>query len=253
MKKDTVEGVGDTEKNDVQKISIVVSEPQISHLGDAPQVFYIMVTRAVTSSVGGGTMKNHITHRTYKEISNVYQHLDAKYLRHGIIVPLPPTKESIKLIEDIRNGDERKSSTLQSFHKKCVALDRYMKRLIGHPVLSKDIVLNRFIQNKDISRELSFELPMIYKGSGIGWRQKIVTNRLDDWFMYQTFELKALQQEMEQTLESFQSVTKKKGEEKTRRRQSLAFRKTSINSVKGKGTHFINCSHFSVAMWGLWQ
>ena len=118
--------------------------------------------------------------------------------------------------------------------------------------LSKDIILNDFIQDKDISRALSFELPM-FKGSGIGWRQQIVKNRLDDWFMYQTFELKALQQEMEQTLESFQSATKKKGEEKTRRRQSLAFRKTSINSVKGKGTHFINCSHFSVAMRGLCQ
>ena len=74
-------GMGNTVMMNVQKISIGVSEPQRSQKGDFNRVFYNIVTR----NVGGETTEQYITQRTYKDITNLYQHLDAKYLMHGVI------------------------------------------------------------------------------------------------------------------------------------------------------------------------
>jgi hypothetical protein len=54
---------------------------------------------------------------------------------HGVIVPPPPPKESLKLIEEIpkdvnlMTDGERKLSASKTIDKNCVALDRYIKRL----------------------------------------------------------------------------------------------------------------------------
>ena len=85
--------------------------------------------------------------------------------------------------------------------------------IFRHPVLSKDIILNEFIRDNNVKEELSETQPK-YKGSNniIAWRIKMLgsKNENDDWFMIRHEELKALHQEMSQTLESFKAVTKSK-------------------------------------------
>ena len=80
-----------------------------------------------------------------------------------------------------------------------------------HPVLSKDVILNEFIRDDNVIEELSKTQPN-YKGSNniIAWRNKISKKENDDWFMIQHEELKALHQDLSQTLESFKAVTKSK-------------------------------------------
>ena len=80
-----------------------------------------------------------------------------------------------------------------------------------HPVLSKDDILNGFIRDGNVKEELSKTQPK-YKGSNniIAWRNKIRKNENDDWFMIQHEELKALHEDLSQTLESFKAVTKSK-------------------------------------------
>jgi len=108
---------------------------------------------------------------------------------------------------------ERKVSASKTIDKKCVALDRYIKRLLRHPVLSKDVILDEFIRDDNVKEELSKTQPK-YKGSNniIAWRIKMLgsKNENDDWFMIQHGELKALHEEMFHTLESFKAVTKSK-------------------------------------------
>jgi hypothetical protein len=64
-----------------------------------------------------------------------------------------------------------------------------------------------------VKEELSKTQPK-YKGSNniIAWRIKMLgsKNENDDWFMIRHEELKALHQEMSQTLESLKAVTKSK-------------------------------------------
>ena len=80
-----------------------------------------------------------------------------------------------------------------------------------HPVLSKDDILNGFIRDGNVKEELSKTQPK-YEGSNniIAWRNKIRKNENDDWFMIRHEELKALHEDLSQTLESFKAVTKSK-------------------------------------------
>jgi len=204
--------IGNNETIEVQKISIAVSEPKNHfHLGDFGKVYYTIVTRNLEGEF--------TTEKTYQDIIELYKYLDGKYLIHGVIVPPPPPKQSLKLIEDIQkdvnlmSDGERKVSASKTIDKKCVALDRYIKTLFRHPVLSKDVILNEFIRDDNAKEELSKTQPK-YKGSNniIAWRIKMLgsKNENDDWFMIRHEELKALHQEMSQTLESFKAVTKSK-------------------------------------------
>ena len=121
--------MGNNETIEVQKISIAVSEPK-THLEmkrDFGKVYYTIVTRNLEDEF--------ITEKTYQDIIELYKYLDVKYLMHGVIVPPPPPKESLKLIEEIQkdvnlmSDGERKVSASKTIDKKCVALDRYIKRL----------------------------------------------------------------------------------------------------------------------------
>ena len=121
--------MGNNETIEVQKISIAVSEPK-NHLEmkrDFGKVYYTIVTRNLEDEF--------ITEKTYQDIIELYKYLDGKYLMHGVIVPPPPPKESLKLIEEIQkdvnlmSDGERKVSASKTIDKKCVALDRYIKRL----------------------------------------------------------------------------------------------------------------------------
>ena len=93
------------------------------------RIHYTIVTRNIEDDTGN----QYITRRTYKDIVDMYQYLDARYLMHGVIVPPPPPKESLNLIEKVQkeawDDGERALSASKTLDKKCVALDRYMKRL----------------------------------------------------------------------------------------------------------------------------
>ena len=121
--------IGNNETIEVQKISIAVSEPK-NHLEmkrDFGMVYYTIVTNNLDGEF--------TTEKTYQDIIELYKYLDVKYLMHGVIVPPPPPKESLKLIEEIQkdvnlmSNGERKVSASKTIDKKCVALDRYIKRL----------------------------------------------------------------------------------------------------------------------------
>ena len=77
--------------------------------------------------------------------------------------------------------------------------------------MSKDVILNEFIRDENVKEELSKTQPK-YKGLNniIEWRNKVRKNRNDDWFTIQHEELKALHEDLSQTLESFKAVTKSK-------------------------------------------
>lgn len=104
---------------------------------------------------------------------------------------------------------------VQVFLITCDKISNYLLNfsIFRHPVLSKDVILNEFIRDNNVKEELSETQPK-YKGSNniIAWRIKMLgsKNENDDWFMIRHEELKALHQEMSQTLESFKAVTKSK-------------------------------------------
>ena len=104
---------------------------------------------------------------------------------------------------------------VQVFLITCDKISNYLLKfsIFRHPVLSKDVILNEFIRDNNVKEELSETQPK-YKGSNniIAWRIKMLgsKNENDDWFMIRHEELKALHEDLSQTLESFKAVTKSK-------------------------------------------
>ena len=98
--------------------------------------------------------------------------------------------------------------------------------IFRHPVLNKDLLLNDFIRDQNVSPELAKTGPT-YKGSMniIEWRLKMLGSKKekDDWFMLQHGEMKAFRQEIEQTIKSFEEVTKIK--------EKLKGKSTDIRSI----------------------
>jgi hypothetical protein len=99
------------------------------------------------------------------------------YKKLGIIVPPPPPKASLAIIATVATvGNEKlhASAASRAIDRKCVALDRYFKRLTRHPVIRKDAMFRSFIQEKDVAKTLR---PMVtLKGAMAGMKAKMANH-----------------------------------------------------------------------------
>ena len=78
--------------------------------------------------------------RRYSEIVDLHERLVSDYLKDGVLVPPPPEKSRLAAIAVKVSGgrDLNESAASHVFERRCVALDRYMKRLARHPAIRKD-------------------------------------------------------------------------------------------------------------------
>ena len=75
----------------------------------------------------------------------------------------------------------------RSIDKKCVALDRYMKRLSKHPVVRKDAMFKAFLHEKDVAKTLK---PLVTMKGAMNnfkrkfnlFKSKITVKEKDPWF-----------------------------------------------------------------------
>lgn len=174
-----------------QKISIAVSEPFKNRKGLFKSVVYTILTRYGGERTGqyGGNSHYSVT-RSYSDIEHMYKYLVLSYKKEGVIVPPPPQKNSLGFIQSSSsiNGENLAASNAsRAIDKKCVALDRYMKRLARHPVIRKDAMFRSFIQEKEVAKTLkpltTFKGAMAnVKASMAVFRSKIAVTEKDPWF-----------------------------------------------------------------------
>ena len=109
-----------------------------------------------------------------------------------MIPPVPP-KASLGFVDSVTTvGTKNLAATtvFKSIDRKCVALDRYMKRLVKHPVVRKDAMFRSFKQDKEVSKTLK---PIVTLKSSVQsvkskfqiFRSKIVATENDPWFKVQ--------------------------------------------------------------------
>ncbi len=90
-------------------------------------------------------------------------------------------------VASVRGDDLAASAASRSIDRKCVALDRYFKRLVRHPVVRKDAVFRTFLQEKEIPKTLK---PVINMKSRVAtfkermsiFRSKVAVTERDPWF-----------------------------------------------------------------------
>ena len=116
---------------DGQRMSIAVSEPHKAK-GLFSGVLYTIITKYGDAEPNQLSNKSFFSvTRSYNEICNLYQFLMLSYKKAGVIVPPPPPKGNLGLVEKVstaRSENITASAASRSIDKKCVALDRYMKR-----------------------------------------------------------------------------------------------------------------------------
>lgn len=140
-----------------QHIQISVSEPQKVRKGLFANVVYHIKTK-VSARPGeeGGPDSTYSVSRKYSEIVHLYEKLLRIHHKTGVIVPPPPEKNRLAtIVVKLSNGTSLEDSAASHvFEKRCLALDRYMKRLAKHPVIRKDPNFRAFIQEKDVPKSL---------------------------------------------------------------------------------------------------
>lgn len=174
-----------------QKISIAVSEPHKAKKGWFRGVVYTIVTKYYGDKFDDYGANSHFSvSRSYSDIKTLYEYLNLSYKKLGVIIPPPPPKASLGFVDTVNTAGPKNlasSSALKSIDKKCVALDRYMKRLAKHPVVRKDAMFRSFIQDKEVAKSLkpvvTFKTSLSNFKSRIDiWKSKIVVTEKDAWF-----------------------------------------------------------------------
>ena len=142
----------DTTQTTLQsKMTVSVSAPRKSRKGFFSHVVYQMES-SVEDAAASGTFANFSVARRYSEVLDLHRSLVSDHRPSGVIVPPPPPRSrlaTVAVAASRRDVDLNESVASRVFERKCVALDRYMKRLARHPVLRKDPNLVAFLQEKD--------------------------------------------------------------------------------------------------------
>ena len=173
-----------------QKIALAVSEPH-KRKGFFGGVVYNIITKYYGEQFASGSSNSHFSvTRSYKDIQNLYKYLNLSYQKHGVIIPPPPPKANLSIVDTVQTAGAKNltaSAASRSIDKKCVALDRYMKRLGKHPVVRKDAMFRSFIQDKEVAKTLKplvgFKSVLEGMKSGIAtFQSKITVTEKDPWF-----------------------------------------------------------------------
>ncbi len=155
---------------------------------------YTIVTR-VGSGEGGASTPTYSVTRRYSEIMALYEQLLSTYLPTGVIVPPPPPKSSLAALAAVAGTNE------SLVGKRCLALDRYFKRLVTHPLLRKDPNFRAFIQEKTVPPTMLKGKTMNEKWASVLERFSLLRSKLtvtehDPWFQTKQVQLKTLSKQL---------------------------------------------------------
>lgn len=174
-----------------QKISIAVSEPHKLKKAFFGGIVYTIITKYFGDQFTDYGSNSHFSvSRSYTDIKMLFEYLEFNYKKQGIIIPPPPPKASLTIVDTVTTAGSKNitaSAASRSIDKKCVALDRYMKRLAKHPVVRKDAMFRSFIQDKEVAKSLKaiggFGASMkSIKTRFQIFRSKLVVTEKDPWF-----------------------------------------------------------------------
>lgn len=195
----------------IQHVHISVSEPRKVRKGLFSHVAYQMTTRI--GHQDPPTTSTFKVDRRYSDILKLYQKLQAEYQPNGIIIPPPPEKKRLATIAIKMSTDDDLNASVASeiISKRCVALDRYMKRMSKHPVIRKDPNFRSFIQEHEVSKA-------VLKNKSFGERlssffrvkSPFSVSEQDPWFQTKVAQLNTLSHQMKQLEKNLKGMSEQK-------------------------------------------
>ena len=192
-------------------LRIWVSEPQKVRKGLFSNVVYTITTKA--GSEGEDDLKTYTVTRGYSEIADLYEKLNFDLQEKGVIVPPPPEKNRLAAVAMNFEPKTDLSASVASHmvEKRCLALDRYMKRMARHPTIKRNPTFRAFIQEKD--------MPNVKTGYGILdkvkkkftlFKTRFTVSEQDPWFQTRSAQLDALSKQLKEMRSNLKDMSEYK-------------------------------------------
>uniref|UniRef100_A0A3P9NHQ9 Sorting nexin-1 n=1 Tax=Poecilia reticulata TaxID=8081 RepID=A0A3P9NHQ9_POERE len=172
------------EAKDSFDVDVAVTNPEKVGDGMNAYVAYKVSTR---TSLPMFKSKAFTARRRFSDFLGLYEKLSAKQSLHGCIIPPPPEKSVVGMTK-VKVGMDDPSS-VEFVEKRRAALERYLQRIVSHPLLLQDPDVREFLERDDLPRAVNTQalsgagfLKMITKASDAVSKMTIKMNESDTWF-----------------------------------------------------------------------
>nr|XP_057925467.1 sorting nexin-1-like isoform X2 [Doryrhamphus excisus] len=180
----SLEQLEEEEDKDTFDVDIAVTNPE--KVGDGMNAY---VAYKVSTRTSLPMFRNKIfsVRRRFSDFLGLYEKLSVKQSLHGCIIPLPPEKSVVGMTK-VKVGMDDPSS-VEFVERRRAALERYLQRVVSHPLLIQDPDVREFLEREDLPRASNTQalsgagfLKMINKASDAVNKMTIKMNESDTWF-----------------------------------------------------------------------
>nr|XP_043886568.1 sorting nexin-1-like [Solea senegalensis] len=184
MQTASLEQLEEEEAKDSFDVDVAVTNPEKVGDGMNAYVAYKVSTRTSLSMFSNKTFS---VRRRFSDFLGLYEKLSVKQSHHGCIIPPPPEKSVVGMTK-VKVGMDDPSS-VEFVERRRAALERYIQRVVSHPLLLQDSDVREFLEKEDLPRAVSTQtlsgagfLKMINRASDAVNKMTIKMNESDTWF-----------------------------------------------------------------------
>ncbi|XP_038157204.1 sorting nexin-1a [Cyprinodon tularosa] len=185
------------ELQDKFDINVFVKDPE--KIGDGMNA-YMAYKVSTQTTLPMFRSKTFTVKRRFSDFLGLYEKLSEKHGPNGLIVPPPPEKSLLGMTK-VKVGKEDSSSA--DFHeRRRGALERYLQRVVNHPMLLQDPDVREFLEKEELPRAHSTQalsgagfLKMITKATDAVSKMTIKMNESDVWFEEKLQEVESADQQ----------------------------------------------------------
>uniref|UniRef100_A0A3P9HZK4 Sorting nexin-1 n=1 Tax=Oryzias latipes TaxID=8090 RepID=A0A3P9HZK4_ORYLA len=182
-----LEELEDEEEAELEdKFDVLVSVKDPEKVGDGMNA-YMAYKVSTETTLPMFRNKLFTVRRRFSDFLGLYEKLSEKHGPNGLIVPPPPEK-SILGMTKVKVGKED-SSSADFLERRRGALERYLQRVVNHPLLLQDPDVREFLEKDELPRAVSTQtlsgagfLKMINKATDAVSKMTIKMNESDAWF-----------------------------------------------------------------------
>ncbi|XP_020493364.2 sorting nexin-1 [Labrus bergylta] len=180
----SLEQLEEDEAKDSFDVDVAVTNPE--KVGDGMNA-YMAYKVSTRTSLAMFRSKVFSVRRRYSDFLGLYEKLSVKQSLHGCIIPPPPEKSVVGMTK-VKVGMDDPSS-VEFLERRRAALERYLQRIVSHPMLLQDPDVREFLERDDLPRAVNTQalsgagfLKMINKASDAVNKMTIKMNESDTWF-----------------------------------------------------------------------
>ncbi|KAL7406752.1 hypothetical protein ABVT39_025730 [Epinephelus coioides] len=184
MQPTSLEQMEEEEARDSFDVDVAVTNPEKVGDGMNAYVAYKVSTR---TSLAMFKNKTFSVRRRYSDFLGLYEKLSVKQSLQGCIIPPPPEKSVVGMTK-VKVGMDDPSS-VEFVERRRAALERYLQRVVSHPLLLQDPDVREFLEREELPRAVNTQalsgagfLKMINKASDAVNKMTIKMNESDTWF-----------------------------------------------------------------------